>query len=116
MNESSYLFLFSLTIVFAAVIGGFRYKNMDPAYKPFIWYIFISLVNELLVGLYLVHVPRNYQVANWNLFNIFECIIFLVQFLFWHRFTRFRNFFYAIVGALALLWIGENLVFSNLFA
>ncbi len=116
MSETSYLFLFSLTIVFAAVIGAFRYRNMDPAYKPFVWYIFISLANELLVGFFLVRAPQHYQVADWNLFNLFECVVFLIQFLLWHRFVRFSRYFYSILGALVTIWIAENFVFSNLFA
>ncbi len=116
MNESIYLFLFSLTIVFAAALGVFRYRNMDQTYTPFIWYIFISLFNELLVGIYLVHLPRTYQVEDWNLFNIFECMIFLVQFYWWHRFAKFRVIFFGVAGALALMWLAENFIFSNLHA
>ena len=114
MNEKLYLFVFSLSILFAAIIGLVRYKNANASYQPFLWYIFISLANELLVGLLLVNTSKTVQVADWNLFNLFECLVFLAQFYCWQLFVKAKKTFSAMVFVLVLTWVIETVILSTL--
>jgi hypothetical protein len=116
MNENLYLFLFSLSILFAAIIGLIRYKNANTSYRPFLWYIFLSLFNELLVGFYLVNTPKTSQVADWNLFNLFECLIFLTQFYYWQLYTKHKNTFFVVAATLIIMWLAENFIYSTLYS
>ncbi len=117
MDENLYLFLFSLSILFAAVIGLKRYKAITAIYQPFLWYIFISLFNELLVGLYLAkYTPKPIQVADWNLFNLFECLIFLIQFYCWQLFSKLKESFFVLTALLVAIWLGENFFRSTIYS
>ncbi len=117
MDENLYLFLFSLSILFAAVIGLIRYRKVNASYRPFLWYLFFSLFNELLVGFYLAkYTPKAMQIADWNLFNLFECLAFLVQFYYWQVFTRLKEGFFVLTGLMVMLWIAENLLWSTVYS
>lgn len=109
-------FLFSLTIVFPTVIGLVRYRNADPAYRPFLWYIFLSLLNELFSALYLINAPKNIQMIDWQLFNLAECVLLLLQFYLWGRVRRRKYLFYILLPTLIALWCVENFVVSNIYS
>lgn len=93
-----------------------RYKNADPSYRPFIYLIFISLINELLVGLYLNDLPRNIQTLNWKLFNLIQWVLLLVQFHYWGRLKRYKYLFMIILSVSLAGWVFENFVYSNIYA
>jgi len=117
MDENLYLFLFSLSILFAAIIGLIRYKTINTSYQPFLWYIFISLLNELLVGLYLAkYTPKPIQIADWNVFNLFECLIFLTQFYCWQLFSKLKESFFVLTVLLIIIWLGENFFGSTIYS
>lgn len=117
MDENLYLFLFSLSILFAAVLGLIRYKVVAKSYRPFLWYIFISLFNELLVGFYLAkYTVKPIQVADWNLFNLFECLIFLAQFYYWQLFLKLKESFIVLTVLLIVIWVGENFFRSTIYS
>jgi len=109
-------FLLSLSIIFPVVAGIIRYRNSDAGYRPFLLYIFISLFNELLVGLYLNDFPRNVRTVNWHLFNLVECLLLLTQFYYWGRFKKQRYLFYILVVGSIMGWAFENFIFSNIYA
>jgi hypothetical protein len=108
--------MFSLSILFPAVVGIIRFKSADPDYRPFLYLIFISLFNELLVGLYLTHRSRNVNILNWQLFNLVEWILLLVQFHYWGRLKRYRHLFIIILAISLAGWIFENFIYSNIYA
>jgi len=117
MDENLYLFLFSLSISFAAIAGLIRYKNVNASYRPFLWYIFISLLNELLVGFYLAkYTVKPIQIADWNFFNLFECLIFLTQFYYWQVFSKLKESFFVLTILLVAIWIGENFFRSTIYS
>jgi hypothetical protein len=59
MDQSLKSFLISLSILSAAIIGIIRYKVVDAGYRLFLWYIFFSLFNELLVGIFLSKMAKS---------------------------------------------------------
>jgi hypothetical protein len=114
--SDSLKFLFSLTILFPAVAGVFRFRNSDASYRPFLIYIFISLFNELLVGLYLVHFSRDIKTLNWQIFNLVEWLILLIQFNFWGRLKKYGYLFHIILFFSLAGWVFENFIYSNIYA
>lgn len=115
MNELQ-KFLFSLSILFPAAVAIFRYRNADTSYRPFLFYIFISLFNELWVGLYLNDFSKEIRTLNWQLFNLVEWIILLIQFYYWGRLKKHRQLFYIILFSSLAGWIFENFIYSNIYA
>lgn len=114
--SDSLKFLFSLSILFPAVAGILRFKNADPLFQPFLYYIFISLFNELWVGLYLNHLSRDIRTLNWQIFNLVEWILLLVQFYYWGRLKRYRYLFITILIVSITAWIFENFIYSSIYA
>ena len=113
--SDSLTFLFSLTILFPAIVGILRFRSSDASYQPFLIYIFISLLNELWVGLYLVDFPRDIKTLNWQLFNLFECLILLLQFYKWGTFRKHNRVFYVILFASLTGWLVENFLYSSIY-
>jgi len=111
--SSDTLFLFSLTVAFPAIVGIIRYRKMERSYSPFLIYIIISLLNELLVKFALK--SFNARNLDWQLFNLFEAIILTTQFYYWRVFSRFKWGFILVLILLIGLWFVENLVISSIY-
>jgi hypothetical protein len=93
-----------------------RYKNADRSYRPFLYLIFISLVNELLVGFYLTNLSKNIQTLDWKLFNLLQWILLLIQFHYWGRLKK-HKYLVAIILSVSLIgWVLENFIYSNIYA
>lgn len=116
MSEQLKNFLFSLTIVVPAVTGIIRFRNADTGYRPFLFYVFLSLVNELLVGLYLSGYSKRVEIMSWEIFNLLECVLLLLQFYYWQRFKNFKAIFFILAGTAVAGWITENFIVSNIYA
>ena len=114
--DASLKFIFSLSILFPAVAAVMRYRNADPGYRPFLYLVFISLINELLVGLYISDLSREAQTLNWQMFNLIEWILLLVQFHYWGRLKKYRYLFILILIISVAGWIFENFIYSNIYA
>jgi len=109
------IFLFSLSILFPAVAGVMRFNNADASYRPFLYLIFISLINELLVGLYLNDFSRDIRTLNWQIFNLVEWIILLIQFHYWGRLRKYKHLFIIILLVSLAGWAFENFIYSNIY-
>ena len=114
--NASLNFIFSLSILFPAVVGVMRYRNADRAYRPFLYLIFISLFNELLVGLYLNDFSREVLTLNWQVFNLIEWILLWVQFHSWGRLKKYRYLYVTVLIISVAAWVFENFIYSNIYA
>lgn len=114
--SDSLKFIFSLSVLFPAVAAVMRFNNADRSYRPFMYLIFISLFNELLVGLYLGRMSRKLTTLDWQLFNLVEWIFWLVQFYLWGRLRQNRFLFAALLSVSLVGWIYENFIHSNIYA
>lgn len=114
-REELWKFILSLAVGIPAIIGLVRLKKIDPSYYPFLVYVVISLINELFVGLTLIAQEKKYGILDWNLFNLFEALIFLVQFYYWQLFNRHQKLFALIFAVLVAGWLIECFVVSNMF-
>lgn len=112
MNKEVY-FVFSLSIAIAAIIGLVRFRKLDPGYRPFLFYVFVSLANEIL-SYFLQDQPKKYILIDLNLFTLFEYCILLVQFYYWNIFYRLQWLFYVLLGGFTLLWLLENFIISQI--
>src|SRR3954465_13817930 len=116
MSEPLKNFLFSLTIIFPAITGLVRYRNADTSYRPFFYYVFYSLFNELFVFFYIEqHATRKANIVNWEIFNLLECLLLLVQFYYWQRFKNYEKLLPLLLGAALLGWCLENFAFSSIY-
>ncbi len=105
-------FALSLSVAFPAIAAIIRFWKIDKAYRPFLVYLFVSLLNELLMGLFIVPQTQSKDLINLNtnIFDLFEAIILLVQFKYWKRFDRYSKIFFVLLVAIIFGWVLENLI------
>jgi hypothetical protein len=104
MNYQAAIF-FSLSIIIAAVLGGIRYQKIDPVYRPFLFLIWLSLINEIL-SIVLAYTIRN-NVVNNNIFTLLQSLLILWQFRNWKSFQRYRRLLMVLIVLVIASWTIE---------
>lgn len=100
--------ILNFSIVFAVVIGIFRFKSILKTFYPLVLFVCLGLANEIL-SLFLI-IKQNSNAANSNIYVLIEFIILLWQFYKWNN-SYFQTCFIAgVIGI--LVWITDN-VFIN---
>jgi hypothetical protein len=100
--------ILNFSIVFAVVIGIFRFKSILKTFYPLVLFVCLGLANEIL-SLFLI-IKENSYAVNSNIYVLIEFIILLWQFYKWNN-SYFRTCF--ITGVIGILvWITDN-VFIN---
>lgn len=114
-GETFLRFILSMSIAFPAIAGAMRFRKIGSSYRPFLIYVFVSLLNELIVGFLILPISKEANVMNWNLFNLFEASILLVQFYYWERFGRVKKIFPFLLIVFICGWVLENLMIHNIY-
>lgn len=98
-------FLLSLSIIFAALLGVIRFRNMEPLYHPFIYYAWMVLLVEIVV--YILISKKMYTQTGiiLNLFALAEFYLLTLLFHNWGLFKRNKNIFIAIIAFFFLLYV-----------
>jgi len=105
--------IFSFSITIAAIIGWIRFKDINPAYYPFLYLVWIGLVNEI-IGYIITH--RGYSNAvNNNTYVLIEAVLITWQFKKWELFERAKSLFVILLYSYILFWGIECFVFHRLF-
>jgi hypothetical protein len=100
--------LFSFSIFIAALIGWIRFKRINPTYYPFIFCLWVGLLNEIVSFLI---AQAGYQTAvNNNIYVLIESIMFAWQFKRWGIFNQHKNVFGIIITIFAITWVLENII------
>lgn len=106
-------FLKSLTILIPLTIGLVRYNKMDKSYQPFIIYLFIGFIAEI-VSFTFIKVYHASNAAPSNLFVLTEWLLILWQFYCWGFFRKSKKGLFILAILVAFIWIMENIVFKEL--
>jgi hypothetical protein len=112
MNRDNY-FILSLSIVLPAIIGLVRFKKIETTYQPFLYLIFVSVINEA-ISFFLPQQPKKFALLDLNVFTLFEYCILLFQFYKWKIFERHTLLFYALLTGFLLVWLTENFLISSI--
>lgn len=97
--------IFDFTIIIPALIGCIRFRQIDPAYYPFLYCIWIGLLNEI-VGICIAHSGHSNAINN-NIYVLFESLLLVWQFKNWGLFRRNIFLFPVLLSGFFLLWILE---------
>lgn len=104
----------SFSIAIAGVIGLVRYRQIHPSFYPFLYLIWLGLLNETIT-LYLLKVRHFYNNAvNNNIFFLLQSALVLYQFWQWKLFPKKGALLVSGLLLLTLFWVTENLVLGNL--
>lgn len=102
----SLVVLFSFSIAIAAIIGLVRFKKINPAYYPFIYCLWLGLINET-ISYILARTIGNNSINN-NIYILFESLLITWQFQRWGIFGRSKILFPGVLLLFVIFWIIEN--------
>lgn len=99
-------FVLSLSIVIAVIIGIVRYRKMDPAYYPFVYYTVLAFLAELGVRM-LIDIRANTSliISLLHVYAFVEFFLFAWLFHNWGLFNRRKTFFYAMIAGFFAFWL-----------
>lgn len=99
-------------IIVPAIIGWVRYKNVSPAYFPFLVLMWVGAFNEIFSFVSVRYFRSN--IINYNLYLLAESLIILWQFHRWRYFEKKKN--YRILQALLISgWLLECILYTRLY-
>lgn len=97
------------SIVITAFIAAVRYKAIDKNFQPFIFFIWLGLLNETL-SLVLIY-TKGSNTVNSNIYVLFETIIILSQFYYWE--TLSQNLYHCFLLIAFIIWIADNVIWHR---
>lgn len=100
----------SHSIVIAPVIALFRIKVVIKDFHPFIFLLWLGLLNETISLAFLYN--RRFNTVNSNIFVLLEFLLILYQFYCWNTSRRMKYFIIAFAGI--AVWITDNFVINSL--
>ena len=104
--------ILSLSIAFPAIAGAIRLKKINAVYYPFVYCIWLGLLNEML-GVFLA--INGYSNAfNNNLYVLAESILFTWLFYKWGLPGHIKKLFTFIILIYVIVWIGETFLFGRM--
>ena len=98
--------LFSASIFIAAIIGGLRFKKIDPAFFAIVVCFWIASVNEVIS--FILSKTGFTTILNNNIYVLTEAILITFQFKKWGLFSKQQIAFPVIVSLLVIVWGVEN--------
>jgi hypothetical protein len=104
-------FLFSITIAVPAIIGLFRYKNIDKRYRPFIWICCLYTLNEIFM--FVLIRQHIYTFVSYNIVVPVVCSLYLLLFKGWGLFAGKKFWLVGIFVMLMLIWITDHFLIDG---
>jgi hypothetical protein len=100
------------TICFALLIGIIRFHRILEGYKPFIYFLIIAFLNEVMSQVLSKALGSN--AIGSNIYVLIEFLILLLLFRNWGYHTR-KDRFYIIIGVIvSAIWILDSVIFHPL--
>jgi hypothetical protein len=103
----------SMSICIAAFIALWRFPEIHPAFRPFIYCTWLAVTNEI-VSIILIRAIRN-NAVNSNIYVILEAGLILWQFKKWGLFERYKIIFPCLLGLMILAWATENFILYSIW-
>lgn len=102
--------VFNHSIIIAGIIAMIRFKSIISDYYPFIFIIWLGLVNESL-SLIMIYSARS-NAINSNVFVLLEYGLILFQFYKWNDSNSKK--YYLLAGLGLLIWIADNFIINSI--
>lgn len=102
----------SLSIAVAAIITLIRFSKIHRSYRPFVYIVVASLINEL-ISITLIKFHHS-NAINTNLLSLAEGVLWSWQLAKWKAFNT-KTQYHLTLTILITAWIAENIVLGKLF-
>lgn len=111
-----YLFIFfSYSIFIAAAIGLYRFRKINAAYHPFVFYTLLASCNELYSYIIVTRYGLSNN-ANNNMYVLIEALIITWQFYKWDLFLYKQALYYVLQCLFVAVWILDLYASSDMYA
>jgi hypothetical protein len=94
--------LFSSSILLPALLSAVKFRNTDRSFYPFIFFIWIGALNEIIS--YLISIRGGSTTFNNNIYILAEALLILWQFREWDFFQNFKKGFPILFLLLVITW------------
>lgn len=108
----TFLMLLRFTKIVPAVVAFINRKKIDPLFVPFLWLIWMGLLNESVSEVCNRTIRTN--AINSNIYVLIDAFIILWQFDKWKLFSGFKQMPYLTALLLTIVWVLDMLVFHQL--
>lgn len=98
-------------ITVPAIVSWVRYKNINPAFYPFLIWVWAGFLNET-ISIFLMF-NGYYNIVNFNIFLLAQSLLFLWLFKRWNLFNQKKIYFF-LLTAFIVAWLRETIFFSKL--
>jgi hypothetical protein len=103
--------VFSLSISIGAIIGLVKVRKADPAYYPFLYLLWLGLLNEIIS---LIIMNAGYSnIINYNVYSLAEALLITWQFKRWRLFERHKLLYYLLQVLFIVTWSVENFLLKK---
>ncbi|GAC1453894.1 MAG: hypothetical protein NVSMB7_16360 [Chitinophagaceae bacterium] len=109
MNDTIRFYL-SLSIIFAAILGVIKFRRMDPAYHPFVYYACQVVLIEVIVYVLLAGGLANLAGITLNIYALTEFYLLTLLFHNWGLFKRKKNIFLSILAIFFFLFFATMFI------
>ena len=109
----TWVLIATYSLIIPSVIGWVRFKRIHPTFYPFLFFIWLGLLNEILSTI-LIHRIRTSNAVNSNIYVLMEALLLVWQFERWGSFSNRKSAFKVLIGLLSGIWIIENMVISRI--
>lgn len=103
----------SMSIVIAAIIGAWRYGEIHRIFRPFIYCVWLGLINEVLSIVFIY--THHSNAVNSNIYVLLESFLLVWQFYEWGLLRRYKFLFPGLLALLATVWTAENFIIASIF-
>lgn len=113
MNDTL-IFIFSLSIGIAAIIGVVRFNKIDKSYYPFIYSVWASLLVELTVRALTISGASNAILIFINFYYLLDFYLFFLLFNNWRLFGHSKKNQQIIIAITLVVWIGTTFFINGI--
>lgn len=111
--NSVFNFILSESVLIPLLIGVIRFNRIRGTYHPFFWLLVLGFVTETISGI-LIHRFHTSNAIPVNLDVLGELLLIAWQFRIWNIDQSGKKWMPALVSAMVVFWIIENLVFGHI--
>lgn len=98
------------SILIPAIIGIIRFKSIIREYRPFLFIIWLGVINETLSLIFIFTLGSN--TVNSNIFVLLEYLLIVYQFYKWNNKGLKKYMILALLGL--AVWSADNLVLNSI--
>ena len=103
--------LLNHSIIIPVIISAIRFKTIGRDYRPFIFLLWLGLLNET-ISLALIY-TKGFNTINSNIYVLLESGLLLYQFYSWQTITRLTFYIFFFISF--FVWTLDNLIWHHIY-